>query len=70
MISDELQITTWLQEMRGTRATRHYEMRRQGEADLLVTAEALWVWVERTTIRPRPIPEVLVQDFQAQIAIA
>jgi len=70
LISDELQITTWLQEMRGTRATRHYEMRRQGEADLLVTAEALWVWVERTTIRPRPIPEVLVQDFQAQIAIA
>ena len=52
------------------KATRHYEMRRPGEADLLVAAEALWVWVERTTMRPRPIPEVLIQGFQAQIAIA
>jgi acyl-CoA thioester hydrolase len=67
---DTLEITTWLQEMRGTRATRHYEIRRQGEIDLLVTAEALWVWVERVTMRPRPIPAKLLQGFQGQSAIA
>jgi acyl-CoA thioester hydrolase len=60
---DHLEIATWLQEMRGTRATRCYEIRRAGEADVLVSAEALWVWVETTTMRPKPIPEVLLHGF-------
>ncbi len=60
---DTLEITTWLQEMRGTRAIRRYEIRKQNQDDLLVTAEALWVWVEAKTMRPRPIPSVLLDTF-------
>jgi acyl-CoA thioester hydrolase len=57
---DTLEITTWLQEMRGSRAIRRYEIRKQNQDELLVTAEALWVWVEAKTMRPRPIPSALL----------
>jgi acyl-CoA thioester hydrolase len=60
---DTLEVTTWLEEMRGTRATRRYEIRKQNQDDLLVTAEALWVWVDSKTMRPRPIPGVMVEKF-------
>jgi acyl-CoA thioester hydrolase len=61
---DTLAVTTWLQEMRGTRAIRRYEIRHAGESDLLVTAEALWVWVESATMRPRAIPPILLDVFK------
>ena len=63
---DWLEITTWLGQMRGPRAIRHYEICQQGEPELLVTAEALWVWIERASMRPQAIPNVLLQSFQAQ----
>ncbi|MBD2205081.1 acyl-CoA thioesterase [Calothrix sp. FACHB-1219] len=61
---DTLEVTTWLREIRGTRAFRKYEIRKQDQADLLVTAEALWVWVEGKTMRPRPIPSLILDKFQ------
>ncbi|MFQ4143371.1 thioesterase family protein [Chlorogloeopsis sp. ULAP02] len=60
---DTLEITTWLQQMRGTRAVRRYEIRKQNQEDLLVTAEALWVWVDVKSMRPRPIPNLLLDRF-------
>lgn len=60
---DTLEVTTWLREMRGTRAYRQYEIRKQNQDDLLVTAEALWVWVDPKTMRPRPIPDILLEKF-------
>ncbi|BAY17353.1 hypothetical protein NIES21_31900 [Anabaenopsis circularis NIES-21] len=60
---DTLEVTTWLKEMRGTRAFRRYEIRKHNEDDLLVTAEALWVWVDAKTMRPRPIPNRLSDKF-------
>lgn len=70
---DNLELTTWLQEMRGSRAIRRYEIRKQDNDHLLVTAEALWVWVDATTMRPRPIPNVVIDTFlqkqQSNIAI-
>lgn len=61
---DVLAITTWIGSMRGTRSTRHYEIRRAGESDLLVTAEALWAWVDVKAMRPRPIPKVFLELFE------
>ncbi len=60
---DRLEITTWVHEMRGPRAIRHYEIRKQRQADLFVTAEALWVWVDTATMRPRAIPSVVLEAF-------
>lgn len=60
---DVLEISTWLSKMRGPRAIRCYEIRRQGSPDLLVTAEATWVWINPTTQRPQPIPKDMITAF-------
>lgn len=65
---DMLEITTWNVEMRGACAIRRYEIRRMGEKDLLLTAEALWVWVDVRTMRPRAIPDIL-QETLGDLAI-
>ncbi len=60
---DILEITTWLQTMRGPRSIRRYEIRKQDE-ELLVTAEVLWVWVKAETMRPRAIPKLILEAFE------
>lgn len=63
---DLLEVTTWIQELRGSRATRRYEIRKQADQNLLVTAEAVWVWVEAATMRPRAIPPEMQETFGQQ----
>lgn len=71
-----LEVTTWLQEMRGPRAIRRYAIHRRHDSnepsELLVTAEVLWVWVNAATMRPRAIPPDILNAFEilAQRAIA
>jgi acyl-CoA thioester hydrolase len=60
---ETLEVTTWVREIRGTRSFRRYEIRKQNQEDLLVTAEVLWVWVEAKTMRPRPIPSLILDRF-------
>lgn len=59
---DFLDITTWVQEMRGSRAIRRYEIRKIDKV-LVVTAEALWVWVESASMRPKAIPQNILNVF-------
>lgn len=66
--ADTLEVTTWNVEMRGACAIRRYEMRKLGEKELLLTAEALWVWVDAKTMRPRVIPDIL-QETLGDLAI-
>jgi acyl-CoA thioester hydrolase len=61
---DVLEIMTWVGEMRGSRAIRHYEIHKQGYEQLLVTAEALWIWVKAATMNPKAIPRDLLSAFQ------
>jgi acyl-CoA thioester hydrolase len=63
---DNLELTTWIHEIRGSRAIRRYEIRKQDSEHLLVTAEALWVWVDVTSMRPKGIPNVLLNTFVQQ----
>jgi acyl-CoA thioester hydrolase len=63
---DQLDVTTWLHEMRGVRAIRRYEIRKADGDKLILTAEALWVWVSFATMRPRPIPTDVIAIFEAQ----
>jgi len=62
---DLLEITTWIEKMRGPRIIRRYEIRHQGAEDLLVTAEALWVWVNSTTMRPQAIPAEMIAEWDS-----
>jgi acyl-CoA thioester hydrolase len=63
---DTLLISTWVGEMRGPRAMRRYEIHRQADGELLLTAEALWAWLDLQSLRPRPIPAELLATFLAQ----
>lgn len=60
---DRLEVTTWLEQMRGPRAIRRYEIRRVDQEELLLTAEALWVWVDLNTMRPKGIPQAILDTF-------
>jgi acyl-CoA thioester hydrolase len=60
---DTLELTTWLHQMRGPRAIRHYEIRRQGQPELLVTAAAVWVWIDINSMRPKAIPNAIMERF-------
>lgn len=60
---DRLEVKTWLHELRGTRTIRRYEIRKTGEEERLVAAEALWVWIDLKTGRPRPIPEAIFSAY-------
>lgn len=63
---DALLISTWVGEMRGPRAIRHYEIHREADGELLVSAEALWAWFDLASQRPRPIPAPLLAAFLEQ----
>ncbi len=67
---ENLALTTWLGEMRGPKAMRHYEIRKAEAPELLVTAEALWVWVDLFTMRPKAIPAELVETFAAAMSLS
>lgn len=67
---DTLAITTWLEEMRGPRAVRRYKIRKHDAEDLLVTAEALWVWIDPIAMRPRPIPKEILLAFEQIVGMA
>lgn len=60
---DTLDISTWLHELRAASAIRRYEIRKQQSESLLVTAEAMWVWVETATMRPKAIPKLIQATF-------
>lgn len=61
---DVLEISTWIGHTKGTRAMRHYEIRKQDDPELLLTAKALWVWVDLEAMRPKPIPKPLLHRFE------
>ena len=63
---DTLAVTTWVEEMRGPRAVRKYEIKHAGAGKNIVRATSLWAWVDRTTGRPRPIPPVLLDAFASR----
>lgn len=61
---DTLEVTTWLQKMKGASVTRRYEIRRLGEDQQLVSAEVVWVWVDVEAMRPRGIPREILDVFK------
>lgn len=65
---NHLEVKTWLETLRGPRAVRRYEIRRQDADDLLVTAEALWIWVNGATQRPQAMPAEVLAAFASVVS--
>jgi len=43
---------------------RLYEIRQENGDQIVATAEALWAWVDQQTMRPRPIPQAVLDAFK------
>lgn len=63
VLDDELAVSTWFATNRLASATRYYTITRPADGALLVRAQALWAWVDVTSLRPRRIPDDFLADF-------
>lgn len=70
LMNDELEVTTYVSDVKRSTAVRHYTIKRAADGALLVRARALWVWVDLTTGRPRRIPADFLEAFRPNIAVA
>jgi acyl-CoA thioester hydrolase len=54
---EEIEIKTWVENIRRVRSLRKYEFLRKSDGKVLVQGETDWVYVDAKTGRPLPIPE-------------
>jgi acyl-CoA thioester hydrolase len=65
LMQDELEVSTWISDIKRSSAIRHYTVSRDGT--LLARAFAVWVWVDLKTGQPIHVPEDFIADFAANI---
>ena len=67
LMDEELEIATWVSNVKRATAVRHYTISRAADQQLLARARALWVWVDLETGRPIRIPAQLLTDLASNI---
>ena len=60
---EEIEIKTWVENIRRVRSLRKYEFVRKSDGNVLVKGETDWVFIDTATGRPHPIPEKVSQVF-------
>jgi acyl-CoA thioester hydrolase len=60
---EEIEIKTWVENVRHVRSLRRYEFVRKSDGRVLVKGETDWVFVDAKTGRPLPIPEEVSRIF-------
>jgi acyl-CoA thioester hydrolase len=60
---DEIEVRTWISDMKRVRAQRKYEFIRKGDGKVIAKGETQWVFVELSTGRPVPIPAEMLDLF-------
>lgn len=60
---EEIEIRTWVENLRRVRSLRQYEFVRKLDGKILVKGETDWVFVNVRTGRPIPIPENVSNVF-------
>jgi acyl-CoA thioester hydrolase len=60
---DEIEIRTWVENVRRVRSLRKYEFVRKSDGRILVRGETDWVFVNVQTGSPRAIPEEVSRVF-------
>jgi acyl-CoA thioester hydrolase len=63
---EEIEIKTWVENIRRVQSLRKYEFIRTSDSKLLVRGETDWVFVNTKTGRPLPIPEKVLQVFSVR----
>jgi len=60
---EEIEIKTWVENVRRVRSLRKYEFVRKSDGKVLVKGETDWVFVDAKTGMPRAIPEEVSRVF-------
>jgi acyl-CoA thioester hydrolase len=60
---EEIEIRTWVENIRRVRSLRRYEFIRKTDGKLLVKGETDWIFVDIKTGAPRAIPEKVSKVF-------
>ena len=68
LVGDELELATWLSDVKPCTAVRHYTVTRVSGGALLARARVLWGAVDVKTGQPIPIPGTFVADLAPNIA--
>ena len=61
---NEVEVLTWVVNMRRVRSTRRYQFRRVEDGALLVRGETEWVFVDVMSGRPRSVPVEVSELFR------
>ena len=61
---DEIEVRTWLVEIRRVRVKRKYEFVRKADGKVVARGETQWIYVDLTTGRPLLIPAEMLALFQ------
>ncbi|MEW6028293.1 MAG: acyl-CoA thioesterase [Chloroflexota bacterium] len=61
---EEIEIKTWVENIRRVRSLRKYEFVRKSDGKTLVKGETDWVFVDVKTGSPRAVPETVIDIFK------
>ena len=64
--NEEIEIRTWVENVRRVRSLRRYEFVRKSDSKTLVRGETDWVFVDVKTDAPRAIPEEVAKVFSIE----
>ena len=67
LLGDELEITTWVSNVRRATAQRHYTIQRAADGALLARVDTLSAWVDLESGQPIRIPRDFLDDFEPNI---
>ena len=62
-LGEEIEIKTWVENIRRVRSLRKYEFTRTSDGKTLVKGETDWVFVDVKTGSPRAVPEAVIKVF-------
>ena len=68
LLDDELEVATWVSNVKRASASRHYTITRVSDGEPIVRAQALWVWVDLSSGRPLRIPADFMQAFADNVS--
>jgi acyl-CoA thioester hydrolase len=67
LLHDELRCTTWVGEVRGAQSQRFTRIERVSDDALLCEAETQWAFLDPQTLRPRRVPEDVIQRLRGAV---
>lgn len=68
VMDDELEVATWISDVKRATVVRHYTITRVADGALLARAHVLWVWINLESGRPIRIPDDFLAAFAPNIA--